>query len=60
MLTGPRGQQVGDQIQRARRDHQATRTGQLAGADGVVIATGALKLVGDLLAGGAPRRVSIL
>ncbi len=36
------------------------RARELAGPDGVVIATGALKLVGDLLAGGVPRRISIL
>ena len=36
------------------------RARELAGPDGVVIATGALKLVGDLLAGDERRSVSIL
>jgi dihydrofolate synthase/folylpolyglutamate synthase len=51
---GPDGEIVPDPqcaLERAR---------ELAGPDGVVIATGALKLVGDLIAGGAPRRISIL
>ena len=51
---GPDGEIVPDPrraVERARH---------LAGPDGVVIATGALKLVGDLLADGAPRRISIL
>jgi dihydrofolate synthase/folylpolyglutamate synthase len=51
---GPDGEIVPDPgraVERAR---------ELAGPDGVVIATGALKLVGDLLAGAAPRRISIL
>ena len=37
-----------------------TRARELAGPDGVVVATGALKLIGDLLADGEPRRISVL
>ncbi len=51
---GPDGEIVPD----PRRALERAR--ELAGPDGVVIATGALKLVGDLIAGGAPRRISIL
>jgi dihydrofolate synthase / folylpolyglutamate synthase len=36
------------------------RARELAGRDGVVIATGTLRLVGDLLADGSPRRISVL
>jgi dihydrofolate synthase / folylpolyglutamate synthase len=51
---GPHGEIVSD-------PHRALARGrELAGPDGVVIATGALKLVGDLLAGELPRRISIL
>jgi dihydrofolate synthase/folylpolyglutamate synthase len=51
---GPRGEIVSDPRQALRRARE------LAGPDGVVIATGALKLVGDLLAGDRPRSASIL
>jgi dihydrofolate synthase/folylpolyglutamate synthase len=51
---GPDGEIVPDPRQALERARE------LAGPDGVVIATGALKLVGDLLADGAPRRISIL
>jgi dihydrofolate synthase/folylpolyglutamate synthase len=51
---GPDGEIVPDPRRALRRARE------LAGPDGVVIATGALKLVGDLLAGDAPRRISIL
>jgi dihydrofolate synthase / folylpolyglutamate synthase len=36
------------------------RARELAGRDGVVVATGTLRLVGDLLADGSPRRISVL
>jgi dihydrofolate synthase/folylpolyglutamate synthase len=36
------------------------RARELAGSDGVVVATGTLRLVGDLLADGSPRRISVL
>ncbi|HET9124518.1 MAG TPA: cyanophycin synthetase [Solirubrobacteraceae bacterium] len=51
---GPHGEIVSD----PRR--ALARARELAGPDGIVIATGALKLVGDLLAGDSPRRISIL
>ncbi|HLI58824.1 MAG TPA: folylpolyglutamate synthase/dihydrofolate synthase family protein [Solirubrobacteraceae bacterium] len=51
---GPHGEIVSDPREALRRARE------LAGAGGVVIATGALKLVGDLLAGDRPRSASIL
>jgi dihydrofolate synthase/folylpolyglutamate synthase len=51
---GPHGEIVSDPRGAVRRARE------LAGPDGVVIATGALKLVGDLLAGDSPRRISVL
>ena len=51
---GPDGEIVSDPEQALKRARE------LAGPDGVVIATGALKLVGDLLAGDTPRRISVL
>jgi dihydrofolate synthase/folylpolyglutamate synthase len=51
---GPAGEIVSD----PRRALQRAR--ELAGSDGLVIATGTLKLVGDLLADGSSRRVSVL
>jgi dihydrofolate synthase/folylpolyglutamate synthase len=51
---GPHGEIVSDP------GRALARARELAGPDGVVIATGALKLVGDLLAGDSPRGISIL
>jgi dihydrofolate synthase/folylpolyglutamate synthase len=51
---GPEGEIVSDPLR------ALARARELAGADGVVVATGALKLVGDLLAGDTPRRISVL
>jgi dihydrofolate synthase/folylpolyglutamate synthase len=51
---GPEGEIVSDPVK------ALARARELAGPDGVVVATGALKLVGDLLAGDTPRRISVL
>ena len=53
-LHGPAGEIVSD----PRR--ALARARELAGSGGVVIATGSLYLIGDLLAGAGPRRASVL
>jgi dihydrofolate synthase/folylpolyglutamate synthase len=53
-----RGRPSGEIV--AEPHHALERARELAGRDGVVVATGTLRLVGDLLADRSPRRISVL